>query len=98
MFEKNWSFQLKLEGIGLSLINRTPVELCYITLKGVSANFIDTKTSQIFNFSIKWLQIDNQMCGALEPIFFYPSVIPKNGQEDLYPVVMATISRKKVFK
>ncbi|KAJ3112860.1 hypothetical protein HDU96_004089 [Phlyctochytrium bullatum] len=58
----NLILQVRLEGIGISLISRD-------------------------------VKIDNQLPGALEPIFVYPTVLPKEGEE-LYHL-MATLSKSK---
>jgi vacuolar protein sorting-associated protein 13A/C len=41
------------------------------------------------------MQVDNQLYGSLEPIFIYPSVLPKEGEEDSHPVLLATLSKSK---
>ncbi|KAJ3110151.1 hypothetical protein HK100_003137 [Physocladia obscura] len=59
---------------------------------------IDTSMAQSITFSINWLQIykiDNQLYGSLVPIFLYPSVLPKEGQESIHPVFMASLSKSK---
>ncbi|KAJ3332602.1 hypothetical protein HDU76_013706 [Blyttiomyces sp. JEL0837] len=43
----------------------------------------------------KEVKIDNQLYGALEPIFLYPTVLPKEGEEDFHPALMATLAKSK---
>ncbi|RKP03518.1 hypothetical protein CXG81DRAFT_9373 [Caulochytrium protostelioides] len=85
--------QIRLEGIGLSLINRHMKELLYASAKNVTFIYSDSIKSKSVSFSIKWLQIDNQLYGCMEPIFLYPTVIPKEGEEE--PVLLATVSKNK---
>ncbi|KAJ3037263.1 hypothetical protein HDV00_001828 [Rhizophlyctis rosea] len=89
------AFQLRLEGIGVSIVNAQPQELLYASAKNVMLAWTDTTTDQALSFSIKWLQIDNQLYGCLEPIFVYPTVLPKEGDEEIHPVLMATLSKSK---
>ncbi|KAJ3205144.1 hypothetical protein HDU82_005381, partial [Entophlyctis luteolus] len=87
--------QLRLEGIGISVIDKSVKELLYASAKNIEFSYVDTSFAQSITFSINWLQIDNQRYGALEPIFLYPSVLPKEGQEIFHPVFMASLSKSK---
>ncbi|TPX68863.1 hypothetical protein SpCBS45565_g02841 [Spizellomyces sp. 'palustris'] len=87
--------QVRLEGIGVSLINKGMQELLYASARNLTFAFTDTTMNQALTFSVKWLQIDNQLYEGLEPIFLYPSVIPKEGEEDYHPVLMTALSRSK---
>ncbi|KAJ3052099.1 hypothetical protein HK097_006900 [Rhizophlyctis rosea] len=89
------AFQLRLEGIGVSVVDAQPQELLYASAKNVMFAWTDTSADQALTFSIKWLQIDNQLYGCLEPIFVYPTVLQKEGDEDIHPVLMATLSKSK---
>lgn len=61
----------------------------------MTVNYIDATTVQQFNFSIKWMQIDNQLYGGLEPIFMYPTNIPRDGEEEFKPVLFCTYTKSK---
>ncbi|KAJ3291062.1 hypothetical protein HK104_006345 [Borealophlyctis nickersoniae] len=90
-----FAYQIRMEGIGISVINPQGQELVYASAKNVLFACTDTTTDRAMTFSIKWLQIDNQLYEALEPIFVYPTVIPKEGDEEYHPVLMATLSKSK---
>ena len=47
--------------------------------------------------SIQWLQIDNQLYGSTDPIFLYPTVVPKEGEnaDEAHPVILASYCRSK---
>ena len=79
--EPSFKFQLRLEGIGLSLINSRHQELAYSVLRGVEISFSDSTLFQTIGGKIKWVQIDNQLYGGIYPILVYPSVVRKTGKE-----------------
>ncbi|KAF6839500.1 vacuolar protein sorting-associated protein vps13 [Colletotrichum musicola] len=88
--------QLKLSGIGISLINSQLKELAYITFRDVSLRYHDSPLHQTVSFSVKWIQIDNQLYGGLFPMILYPSVVPKRAQEvDAHPSIHAMVTRVK---
>ncbi|GKT49685.1 vacuolar protein sorting-associated protein 13C [Colletotrichum spaethianum] len=88
--------QLKLSGIGISLINSQLKELAYVTFRDVSLRYHDSPLQQTISFSVKWIQIDNQLYGGLFPMILYPSVVPKRAQEvDAHPSIHAMVTRVK---
>lgn len=85
---------IKLEGIGISLINRRLVELCYLTLRGFELNYRSSELYDTFSTKVKWLQIDNQLFGGIYPIVLFPSVVPKTSREmENHPAFSASITR-----
>ena len=88
--------QLRLAGIGVSLINAKLKELLYLTLREIELKYNDSKLYQTFNSTIKWIQIDNQLYGGIFPILLYPSVVPKTGKEmEAHPIFHAMVTRVK---
>ncbi|KAJ3092913.1 hypothetical protein HK102_000456 [Quaeritorhiza haematococci] len=91
------TINVRLEGIGISVMNRQMQELLYASIKDLVIEYTDTSTIENLEFRIKWLQIDNQLYGGLEPIFVYPTVIPKgiqkNGEEA--PVLWLELCKSK---
>ncbi|CCJ30884.1 unnamed protein product [Pneumocystis jirovecii] len=88
--------EIKLEGIGISIINNRPLELCYITLRDLNLKFSDSPLYQNFDIIVKWIQIDNQLYGGIYPIILYPSVIQKTGKElDTHPSFHLSIIKVK---
>jgi len=88
--------QLRLAGIGLSLVNRHLKELVYITLRHIEFKYSDSPLYQMVNTQIKWIQIDNQLYGGIFPIIFYPSVVPKTGKEmEAHPIFQTSITKVK---
>jgi vacuolar protein sorting-associated protein 13A/C len=88
--------QLKLAGIGVSLINAQLKELVYITFRDISLQYSESALYQTIRSSIKWVQIDNQLYGGIFPMILYPSVVPKNTKEtEAHPSVHAMITRVK---
>ncbi len=61
--------QLKLSGIGVSLINGQLKELAYITLRDVQFRYNDSPLYQTVSLAVKWIQIDNQLYGGSSPWF-----------------------------
>ncbi|OTB12018.1 hypothetical protein K445DRAFT_26054 [Daldinia sp. EC12] len=88
--------QLKLSGIGISLINQQLKELAYITFRDINLRYSESALYQTISTSIKWIQIDNQLYGGLFPMILYPSVVPKQAQEtELHPSLHAMVTRVK---
>lgn len=88
--------QLRLGGIGISLINQNLKELMYLTFREIEIKFNESKLYQTLDTSIKWVQIDNQLYGGIFPILLYPSVVPKTGKEmEAHPIFHAMITRVK---
>ncbi|KAL6717664.1 Vacuolar protein sorting-associated protein 13 [Lecanora helva] len=88
--------QLRLAGIGLSLVNTSLKELLYFTLRDIELKYGDSKLYQTLNSTIKWIQIDNQLYGGIFPILLYPSVVPKTGKEmEAHPIFHVMVTRVK---
>jgi vacuolar protein sorting-associated protein 13A/C len=88
--------QLKLAGIGISLINAQLRELAYVTFRDISLTYSESALYQTIRASIKWVQIDNQLYGGIFPMILYPSVVPKNTKEtEAHPSVHVMITRIK---
>ncbi|KAL9075208.1 MAG: hypothetical protein Q9157_004112 [Trypethelium eluteriae] len=88
--------QLRLAGIGVSLVNRQLRELVYVTLRDIELKYTDSKLYQTLNSTVKWIQIDNQLYGGIFPILFYPSVVPKTGKDmEQHPIFHSMITRVK---
>lgn len=88
--------QLRLAGIGISLVNTNLKELLYFTFREIELKYSDSKLYQTLNSTIKWVQIDNQLYGGIFPILLYPSVVPKTGKEmEAHPIFHAMVTRVK---
>jgi vacuolar protein sorting-associated protein 13A/C len=88
--------ELKLSGIGISLINAHLRELAYITFRDISLKYSESPLYQTIAASIKWLQIDNQLYGGIFPMILYPSVVSKMSREnETHPSVHAMVTRVK---
>ena len=88
--------QLRLAGVGVSLVNTQMKELLYLTLREIELKYGDSALYQTLNSTIKWIQIDNQLYGGIFPILFYPSVVPKTGKEmEAHPIFHAMVTRVK---
>ncbi|KAK3689238.1 hypothetical protein B0T22DRAFT_461182 [Podospora appendiculata] len=88
--------QLKLSGIGVSLINSQLKELAYLTFRDVQLKYSDSPLYQTVSLAVKWIQIDNQLYGGIFPMILYPSVVPKRAQEiEAHPSLHAMVTRVK---
>ncbi|KAL9586008.1 MAG: hypothetical protein Q9203_004021 [Teloschistes exilis] len=88
--------QLRLAGIGISLVNKNLRELLYLTFREIEFKYSDSRLYQTLNATIKWVQIDNQLYGGIFPILLYPSVVPKTGKEmEAHPIFHTMITRVK---
>lgn len=89
----NFSLTVELEGIGLSVVTKTPVELFYLSLRGLKLGYSDYPQYYEAHVDCKWIQIDNQLFGGLFPIILYPSMIPKDGKElESHPTLQTTVA------
>ncbi|KAJ5899161.1 hypothetical protein N7495_003905 [Penicillium taxi] len=94
--EVNFKAQLRLGGIGISLINQNLKELLYLTFREIEIKYRESALYQTLNTTIKWIQIDNQLYGGIFPILLYPSVVPKTGKEmEAHPIFHAMVTRVK---
>ena len=92
----NFKTQLRLGGIGISLINQNLRELLYLTFREIEIKFRESRVYQTLNTTIKWIQIDNQLYGGIFPLLLYPSVVPKTGKEmEAHPIFHAMVTRVK---
>ncbi|OLY84616.1 Vacuolar protein sorting-associated protein 13, partial [Smittium mucronatum] len=77
-----FNLALKLEGgIGISLISRNVEEIMYASFSGVSFKVQISDKSQAISLDIKWIQIDNQLYGALYPIVLYPTSLSNSNSD-----------------
>ena len=93
--EVNFKAQLRLGGIGISLVNQNLRELLYLTFREIDLKFRESRVYQTLGTTIKWIQIDNQLYGGIFPILLYPSVVPKTGKEmEAHPIFHAMVTRE----
>ena len=94
--EVSFKTQLRLAGIGISLINQNMRELLYTTFREIEIKYSDSRLYQTVSTTVKWIQIDNQLYGGIFPILLYPSVVPKTGKEmETHPIFHAMVTRVK---
>ncbi|CAG8815851.1 13366_t:CDS:2, partial [Dentiscutata erythropus] len=87
---------IRLEGIGISVINKRMQELLYAFMRGLEFKYSDSTLYQSINFVVKWLQIDNQLYGGLYPIILYPTVVPKDSKEiEVHPAFHTSLIKAK---
>lgn len=71
-----FSFQVKLTGVGFSLISTTEtqrIELLYASIKGIDAAILTTNLMQAYQFRIKYINCDNNTyVGSFFPVFLTP--------------------------
>lgn len=73
-----FSFNLDLEGFGLSLINRKAHEVVYLSLNTLKFEYINNPVAAGINLSCGSLQMDNQLHDAVFPVVIQPTPIPKD--------------------
>ena len=94
--EVNFKAELRLAGVGISLVNSNLRELLYVTFREIEFKYGDSKLYQTLSWTTKWIQIDNQLYGGIFPILLYPSVVPKTGREmEAHPIFHAQVTRVK---
>lgn len=94
--EVTFKAQLRLAGLGISLVNKQLKELLYLTFREIEIKYGDSELYQTLNSTVKWIQIDNQLYGGIFPILLYPSVVPKTGKEmEAHPIFHSMVTRVK---
>ncbi|KAF9435541.1 hypothetical protein BGZ76_006083 [Entomortierella beljakovae] len=91
-----FSFQVRLECIGISILNQRMQELIYLSMTGLETRYTDSNMYQSVNLMVKWLQIDNQLYGGSRPIILCPTQTPKGGKDaSAYPTLHSALVRAK---
>ncbi|RZF46007.1 hypothetical protein LSTR_LSTR006773 [Laodelphax striatellus] len=83
-------------GLGLSLISRQPPEeLVFMQLTGIDFNAMWTPDIEMFNVTIKDIQVDNQLFEAQYPVLLYvtPSSRTTDPEEVARPAIQVTIEK-----
>ena len=94
--EVTFKAQLRLAGMGLSVVNSHMKELLYFTMREIEVKYQDSKLYQTVTSTIKWIQIDNMLYGGIFPIILYPTVVPKTSKSmESHPILQASITRVK---
>lgn len=52
------------EGVGISLVNKVPEELVFVTLSGISVHFTRTAASQMLELSVVNIQVTAAKIGS----------------------------------
>ncbi|XP_075234181.1 vacuolar protein sorting 13D [Lycorma delicatula] len=83
-------------GIGVSLISRhPPEELVFIQLTGIQLSSLWTNTANMFDMSVRDIQVDNQLFEAQYPVLLYvtPSSRSTDPEETARPAIQITAER-----
>ncbi|KAI1310241.1 hypothetical protein EDD11_003857 [Mortierella claussenii] len=91
-----FSFQVRLEGIGISILNQRMQELIYLSMTDLEIGYTDSNMYQTVKVLVKWLQIDNQLYGGSSPIILCPTQTPKDSKDAaVHPTLHSTLMRVK---
>lgn len=71
------AFNVDLEGVGISLINRKMLEVVYVSANALKFEYSSSEVAQAVNLSCGSFQIDNQLHDAIYPVVLQPTPIPK---------------------
>lgn len=82
---------LILEGFGLSLMNRSAVEVVYFSTKSLKLEYTTSEVSQSVNLSIGHIQIDNQLPEATFQVVLQPSPLPSRRTGPPLPAVQCSV-------
>lgn len=72
---------ISLEGIGISVIDKRLRELVYASFRGIDITYEETQIQRDYGLIIRWIQLDNQLDGALFPVLFGPTDLPTDPKE-----------------
>ncbi|KAF9968752.1 hypothetical protein BGZ73_009156, partial [Actinomortierella ambigua] len=91
-----FNLQVRLEGIGISILNQRMQELMYLSMSGVELRYTDSNMYQSINMLVRWLQIDNQLYGGSSPIILAPTQMPKDTKNaQSHPTLHGALVRAK---
>ena len=82
-----FSFTIKLS-LGISLIDSNVEELAYIQARGLEFKYHDYNLYTTFGLSVDWLQVDNQILNAHEPIIFYPAILKRSSHKSFLSIAL----------
>jgi vacuolar protein sorting-associated protein 13A/C len=89
----SFTFTVDLEGIGVSLIDKRPQELVYLTMRGLRFGYADYPHYYDTFLDLKWIQIDNQLFGASFPIVLFPVQVPSDMKElEGHPTIQTSVA------
>ena len=86
--------QLALQGIGISVIDESPEELSYITLEKIYLTYSNSNFYKNVEFSIGWLQVDNQLYQTPYPVVVYPISETNEINSNVFFDLSATLSNQ----
>eukprot|EP01105_Mastigella_eilhardi_P019204 TRINITY_DN4505_c0_g1_i3.p1 TRINITY_DN4505_c0_g1~~TRINITY_DN4505_c0_g1_i3.p1 ORF type:complete len:2997 (+),score=642.49 TRINITY_DN4505_c0_g1_i3:1212-10202(+) len=91
------SIEMKLDALGVSVVDMKPRELLYLSLVGVSCEYNRTNLHANFLGVVKDLQVDNQMYSTLFPVLAFPTSHAKKNIRDGTPVIHVSIVQSTAF-
>ncbi|KAF7732148.1 hypothetical protein EC973_006403 [Apophysomyces ossiformis] len=91
----NFTFQLQLSQIGISVVDQRLQEIVYITFRGFDVSIKDSNLFQSLRWNIHWVQVDNQSYGTNFPILLYPTNVTKEGDKGILPTLQVALDRVK---
>jgi hypothetical protein len=92
------TLRMSLKQLGISLVDRTPLELLYASFTDIEIGFSTSNQMRKLQAKVGWIQLDNQLANAAYPVALFPSVeAPADGgaqSEAAKPTLSATLIRK----
>lgn len=82
---------LLLEGLGISLMNRSIIEVIYLSTKAFQIEYSQSEFSQTINLSIGRLQIDNQLPEATSMVVMQPTPLPQRHSGSNLPFIQCSV-------
>lgn len=67
------SASISLEGFGVSIIDKRMRELVYASFRGIDITYEENQLQREYGIVICWIQLDNQLNGALFPVLLHPT-------------------------
>ncbi|KAG8434275.1 hypothetical protein GDO86_012595 [Hymenochirus boettgeri] len=78
------------DGIGISLINKLPEELVFVSLTGISIQYDHLAVNQVLELSIKSVQVDNQLICTTQPAMLYGTPSNSENEEEDGPAIQVS--------
>jgi len=88
--------------LGLSVVDTTPEEVCYLSIRGVGLSLNDSNWQTTLSATVDDIQLDNLLARAAFPVVFNKSVLRgsevqlgPNGQPLSQPFIQVALNKKK---
>ncbi|KAE8593143.1 hypothetical protein XENTR_v10019000 [Xenopus tropicalis] len=78
------------DGIGISLVNKVPEELVFVSLSGINIHYTHLTVNQVLELSVQNVQVDNQLIGTTQPTMLFVTPSSIESEEEIGPAIQVS--------